>query len=67
MQWRLEIGIFNPAHKTRFINKKSLRVVGLSFAFRFGIFFVFVVLMLFSCGDIELNPGQEKGALATIF
>ena len=60
MQWRVEIGMFNPAHKTRFINLKSLRVVGLSSGFRLGIRFVFVFLMLFACGDIELNPGPKK-------
>ena len=67
MQWRVEIGMFNPTHKTRFINLKSLRVVGLSPGFRLGIRFVFVVLMLFACGDTEVNPGpKKKGAPATI-
>ena len=66
MRWHVEIGMFNPAHKTRFINLKSLRVVGLSSGFRLGIRFVFVFLMLFVCGDIELNPGPKKGAPATI-
>ena len=51
MQWRVEIGMFNPTHKTRFINLKSLRVVGLSSGFCLDIHFVFVVLMLFACGD----------------
>ena len=60
MHWREEIGTFNPTHKTSFINEKSLRVVSLSSAFRFGIRFVFVVLMLFACGDIELDPGPKK-------
>ena len=60
MKWRVETGMFSPAHKTRFINEKSVRVVGLSFTFRFGIHFVFVVLMLFACGCIELNPGPKK-------
>ena len=60
MQWRVEIGMFNPRHKTRFINKKSLLVVGLSSAFRCCICFVFVVLMQFACGDIKLNPGPQK-------
>ena len=66
MQWGVEIGMFNPTHKTRFINLKLLRVVGLSSDFRLGIRFVFVFLMLFACGDIELNPGPKKGAPATI-
>ena len=46
MQWRVEIGMFNPTHKIRFINLKPLRVVGLSSDFRLGIRFVFVFLML---------------------
>ena len=58
MQWRVEIGMFNPTHKTRFINLKSLRVVGLSSGFCLGIRFVFV--FVFACGDIELNPGPKK-------
>ena len=37
MQWRVEIGMSNPTHNTRFINEKLLRVVGLSSAFRLGI------------------------------
>ena len=60
MRWRIEIGMSNPAHKTRFINLKSLRVVGLSSGFRLGIRFVFVFLILFACGDIELNLGPKK-------
>ena len=39
MQWRVEIGMFNPTHKTRLINEKTLQVVGLSF--HFGILFCF--------------------------
>ena len=66
MQWRVEIGMFNSTHKTRFINEKSLRVVGLSSTFRFGICFVFVVLMLFACGDTELNQCPKKGDPVTI-
>ena len=47
MQWHIEIGMFNPTHKTRFINLKSLRVVGLSSGFRLGIRFALVFLMLY--------------------
>ena len=60
IQWCIEIGMFNPTHKTRFFNEKSFRVVSFSFVFHFGIRFVFVVLMLFACGDIGLNPGPKK-------
>ena len=59
-QWRVEIGTFNPAHMTRFINEKSLRVACLYSAFRFGIRFVFLVPMLFGRDDIELNLSLKK-------
>ena len=55
MRWHVEIGMFNPTHKTRFIELKSLRLVGLSSGFLLGICFVLVFLMLFACGDIELK------------
>ena len=58
MKERLETGMFNPTHKTRFINEKSLLVV--DFLLLFILAFVFVVLMLFACGDIELNQGTKK-------
>ena len=57
--------MFNPTHKSKFINEKSLHVVGISSTFRFGIRFDFVGLMLFACGDIELNLGPKKGTPAT--
>ena len=66
MQRCVEIGMFNPTHKTRFIKLKSLLVIGLSSGFHLGIRSVFVVLMLCACGDNELNPGPKKGAPATI-
>ena len=63
IQWRVEIGMFNHTHKTRFINLKSLRVVGLSSGFRLGIRFLFVLLMLFVCDDIQHNLGPKKELL----
>ena len=63
MQWRIEIGMANPTHNTRFINEKLLRVVGLSSAFHLGIRFVFVFLMLFAFGDNKLNLVQKKEVL----
>ena len=65
MQWHVDIGMFNPTHKTRF-KTYYLRVVGLPSSFRLSIRFVFVFLMLFACGDIELNPSPKKGAPTTI-
>ena len=66
MQWRVEIRMFNPTHKTRFISLKSSRVVCLSSGFRLSVRFVFVFLILFACGDIELGPDPKKGAPPTI-
>ena len=51
MQWHTEIGMFNPTHKTRFIN------------LCLGICDAFVFLMLFACGDIEHNPGPKRELL----
>ena len=66
-QWRVEIGMFNPAHMTRFINEKSLRVACIYSVFRFGIRFVFLVPMLFGCVDIELNLSLKKKELLLQF
>ena len=41
MKCSLEIEMFNPTHKTRFINLKSLRAIGLSSGFGSGIRLVF--------------------------
>ena len=59
-QWPVEIGTFNSAHMTRFINEKSLRAACLYSAFRFGICCVSLVPMLFGCDDIELNLSLKK-------
>ena len=62
MQWQVEIGMFNPTHKTRFINLKSLWLVVLSFGFHLGFCFVFVVLMLFVCGTLNLIRVQKMNS-----
>ena len=57
-QWRVEIGIFNATSKARYFKKKSPLVAAPVFCFfSFGFRFVFIVLILFVCGDVELNPG----------
>ena len=56
MQWRVKIGIFNATYKVRFLKKKSLRVAAPVFGFRF----VFILLVLFACGDIGLNIGYKN-------
>ena len=61
MQWRVEIGIFNATSKTRYFNKKSLRVAAPVFGFfSFGFRFVFILLILFVCGEVELNCGPKN-------
>ena len=60
MNWRVEIGIFNAEYKVRLPTTTSQKAnCTLSF-FSLGIRFVFVLLMLLVCGDIELNPGPRK-------
>ena len=61
MQWRLEIGIFNARYKARYFKKNSLRVTAPAFGFfSFGFRFVCILLILFVCGDVELNPGPKN-------
>ena len=61
MQWRVEIGIFNAASNTKYFKKKSLRIAAPVFCYSsFGFRFVFILLILFICGDIELNPGPKN-------
>ena len=61
MQWRVEIGIFNATSKARYFKRKSLRVAAPVFRFfSFGFRFVCILLILFVCGDVELNPGPKN-------
>ena len=61
MQWRVEIGIFNATSKARYFKENSLRVAAPVFGFfSFGFRFVFILLILFVCGDVELNPGPKN-------
>ena len=61
MQWRVEIGIFNATSKARYFKKNSLRVAAPFFVFfSFGFLYVCIVLILFVCGDVELNHGSKN-------
>ena len=61
MQWRVGVGIFNATSKARYFKKKSLRVAGPVFCFfSLGFRFVFILLVLFVCGDIGLSPGPKN-------
>ena len=56
MQWSVEVGIFN-LHSRHYFKKRSVRVAAPVFCFfSFGFRFVFIQLLLFDYGDIELNP-----------
>ena len=62
MQWRVEIGIFNATSKARYFKKNSLRVAAPVFGFfSFGFRFVCILLILFVCGEVELNPDPKNG------
>ena len=61
MQWRVEIGIFNAISKARYFKKKSLRVATPAFCFfSFGFRFVFMLLISFVYGNVELNPSPKN-------
>ena len=61
MQSRVEIGIFNATSKARYFKKKSLWAAAPVFGFfGVGFRFVFILLISFVCGDVELNPGPEN-------
>ena len=61
MQWHVEIGIFNATSKARYFKKNSLRVAAPVFGLlSFGFRFVFILLILFVCYDVGLNPGPKS-------
>ena len=55
MQLRVETAIFNATPKARYFKKKSLRVAALVFyLLSLGFRFVFILLILFVCGGMDL-------------
>ena len=59
LQWRVEVGVINATSKARYF--KSVRVAAPVFCFfNFGFRFVFILLILFVCGDTDLNPGRKN-------
>ena len=61
MQWHVEIGIFNATSKARCFKKKSLWVAAPVFGFfSSGFRFVFILPILFVCGDVELNSSPKN-------
>lgn len=59
-QWRIEIDIFNAEYKFRFSATTSLKANCTLCFCTLGMRFVFALLMLLVCVDIELNPGPKK-------
>ena len=60
MQWRVEIGMFFRKSKVRYRDRISLPTIRSLFSCSSGSRFVFVMLMLFTCGDIESSPGPRR-------
>ena len=59
MQWREEIVMFNPMHKTSFYQLKVITGSRSFFWFSFRYSFCFYSSnAICMCGDIELNPGR---------
>ena len=67
MQWCVEIGIFNATSKAQYLKKKFLGVAAPVFDFfSFGFRFVFILLILFVCGDVSLIMVLKTGTPAII-
>ena len=61
MQLRVEIGIFNTECKVRFPKMLTSQKATYTLSFcSLSILFVFILLMLLVCGNIELNPVSRK-------
>ena len=60
MQWRVDIGMFFRKSKVRFRDRMLLPTIDVLFSCSLGFRFVFITLMLLTCGDIESNPGPRR-------
>ena len=60
MQWRVEIGMFLRKSKVRYQDRILLPTIRSLFSCSSGFRFVFVMLILLTCGDIESNPGPRR-------
>ena len=59
MQWRVEIGMFFRKSKDSYRDRILLPIIRLLFSCCSRFRFVFVMLILFACGDIKSNPGPK--------
>ena len=59
VQWRVEIGVFDALCNVRYITKFS-RSTHSSSKIATVTVLIFTLLLLFTSGDIELNPGPNK-------
>ena len=55
LQWRVEIGDFNSISEVTFFKMTSLRASCSYFFCNLGIHFVFIPLILFVCGEFQVN------------
>lgn len=60
MQWHVEIEIFNILAAARYFKKQSLRILCPQFSCCVFFHFTFLLLSLYVCGDIHLNPGPTR-------
>ena len=60
MQWRVEIGMFFEKSKVRYQDRILLLAIRSLFSGSSGFRFAFIMLILLTCGDVELNPGPRR-------
>ena len=59
MQWRVKIGMFFRKSKVQYSDRILLPTIRSLFSCSLGFPFVFIMLILLTCGDIESNPGPR--------
>ena len=57
MQWRVEIGMFFRKPNVKYLDRIFLPTIRPLFSCSSVFRFVFIMLILLTCGDIESNPG----------
>ena len=60
MQWRVKIGMFYRKFKVRYRDRIFLPTIRSLFSCSLGFRFVFIMLILLICGDIESNLGSRR-------
>ena len=60
MQWHVETGMFFRKSKVRYWDGMFLSTIRPLFSWSSGFHFIFVMLILLTCGDIESNPRPRR-------